>query len=64
VGGSGYRCFGEYGLMRQLGSAAYAKPRKFREKLERWLNLIRAMWPGRPARIDNAAAVRRLISDY
>jgi hypothetical protein len=59
--------FGEFGLVRQLGSADYARPRKFREKLEGWLQLVRAMWPECPARIDGdgqalwvaqAAAVR------
>ncbi len=43
--------FGEFGLVSQLGSVSYARPRKFREKLERWLDLIRAMWPECPARI-------------
>jgi hypothetical protein len=36
----------------QLGSIDYARPRKFREKLEGWLKLIRAMWPECPAAID------------
>ncbi len=44
--------FGEFGLLSQLGSADYARPRKFREKLERWLKLIRAMWPECPAHTD------------
>ena len=44
--------FGEFGLLNQLGSAEYARPRKFREKLEAWLKLVRAMWPECPARID------------
>jgi hypothetical protein len=44
--------FGDFGLINQLGSAEYARPRKFREKLERWLDLIRAMWPECPAVID------------
>jgi hypothetical protein len=61
------RRFGEYGLVSQVGSADYARPRKFREKLEGWLKLVRAMWPECPARIDDdgrtlwvdrAAAVR------
>jgi len=46
--------FGEFGLVNQLGSVDYARPRKFREKLEGWLKLIRAMWPECPARIDGA----------
>ena len=29
--------FGDFGLISQLGSAEYARPRKFREKLEGWL---------------------------
>ena len=33
--------FGAFGLVSQLGSIEYARPRKFREKLEGWLNLIR-----------------------
>ena len=43
--------FGDFGLASQLGSADYARPRKFRERLERWLDLVRALWPGCPARI-------------
>ena len=59
--------FGELGLVSQLGSTDYARPRKFREKLEGWLKLVRAMWPECPAHIaddghalwvDKAAAVR------
>jgi hypothetical protein len=44
--------FGELGLANQLGSTDYARPRKFREKLEGWLKLVRAMWPECPAHID------------
>src|SRR3954468_4603531 len=44
--------FGDFGLISQLGSADYARPRKFREKLEGWLKLVRAMWPECPAYID------------
>jgi hypothetical protein len=43
--------FGNFGLVNQLGSAEYVRPRKFRERLERWLDLIRTMWPECPARI-------------
>ena len=43
--------FGEFGLVRQLGVAAYTRPRKFRESLERWLDLVRSMWPECPARL-------------
>ena len=44
--------FGDFGLVSQLGSADYARPRKFREKLDGWLGLVRAMWPACPAWID------------
>src|ERR1019366_10391644 len=50
--------FGKFGLVKQLGSAEYVRPRKFRERLERWLDLIRTMWPECPARI---AAARTAI---
>lgn len=45
--------FGEFGLVNQLGSSEYARPRKFRERVEGWLDLIRAMWPECPATLDN-----------
>ena len=44
--------FGAFGLVSQLGSVDYARRRKFREKLEAWLDLIRTMWPKCPASID------------
>jgi len=44
--------FGEFGLVSQLGSVEYARPRKFREKLDAWLAVIRTMWPECPAFID------------
>ena len=38
--------FGDFGLVNQLGSSDYARPRKFRERLEGWLDLaVRSMWP-------------------
>jgi hypothetical protein len=43
--------FGKFGLVNQLGSAEYVRPRKLRERLERWLDLIRTMWPECPAQI-------------
>jgi hypothetical protein len=43
--------FGEYGLAAQLGSVDYARPRKFRERLDRWLELVQTLWPACPARI-------------
>ena len=44
--------FGDFGLAMQLGSIEYARPRKFRERLDRWLDLIRSLWPDCPARIS------------
>jgi hypothetical protein len=44
--------FGDTGLVKQLGSGDYRRPRKFRERLEGWLDLVRALWPECPARID------------
>lgn len=37
--------FGPGGLTAQLGSVEYARPRKFRERLEQWLDSIRQIWP-------------------
>jgi hypothetical protein len=48
--------FGDFGLVNQLGSIDYARPRKFREKLEGWLDLVRTMWPECPASIDRDGA--------
>jgi hypothetical protein len=45
--------FGPYGLSSQIGSIEYARPRRFREKLEQWLEMIRVLWPGCPARISS-----------
>jgi Plasmid encoded RepA protein len=45
--------FGDAGLVAQLGSAEYARPRKFRERLERWLELVRTLWPHCPAQISS-----------
>jgi hypothetical protein len=44
--------FGEFGLVSQLIRSGYARPSKFRERLEGWLDLVRAMWPECPASID------------
>src|SRR4051794_15859377 len=59
-----YRCFsardeeriplsGGLGLAAQLGNAEYGRPRKFREKLGGWLDIIQAMWPECPARLSS-----------
>lgn len=44
--------FGECGLVSQLGSGEYRRRRKFRECLEHWLGLVKALWPSCPARIS------------
>jgi hypothetical protein len=44
--------FGESGLVNQLGSSDYSRPRKFRERLAGWLDLVRALWPECPATIN------------
>jgi hypothetical protein len=51
--------FGPDGLTAQLGSVEYARPRKFRERLEHWLDSIRQIWPECRARIapDGTALV-------
>ncbi|MGC2661210.1 MAG: replication protein RepA [Bryobacteraceae bacterium] len=45
--------FGQFGLVAQLGSVEYARPRKFRERLDRWFDLIRCLWPECPARVSS-----------
>ena len=47
--------FGEFGLAAQLGNEGYARPRKFRERLERWLDIVRALWPECPAQLSDSA---------
>ena len=65
-----YRCFsarseeriplsGGLDLAAQLGNAEYARPRKFREKLQDWLRVVKSMWPECPARLS--ADGQRLI---
>ena len=44
--------FGAGGLTAQLGSVEYSRPRRFRAKLEQWLDVIRTLWPHCPARIS------------
>ncbi|HSU33575.1 MAG TPA: replication protein RepA [Bryobacteraceae bacterium] len=45
--------FGSRGLASQIGSIEYARPRRFREKLDGWLESIRVLWPECPAKISN-----------
>lgn len=44
--------FGPRGLENQLGVAEATRPRRFRQRLEKWLNTIRTHWPECPARIS------------
>jgi hypothetical protein len=44
--------FGPRGLASQIGSIEYARPRRFREKLDLWLESIRMLWPECPAKIS------------
>jgi hypothetical protein len=44
--------FGPRGLASQIGSIEYARSRRFREKLDGWLDSIRVLWPECPARIS------------
>jgi hypothetical protein len=52
--------FGPTGLVTQVGSVEYSRERRFVAKLQQWLNTIRAMWPGCPARLVDG----RLILDH
>jgi hypothetical protein len=45
--------FGAHGLASQIGSIQYARSRRFREKLDGWLDSIRVLWPECPARISS-----------
>jgi hypothetical protein len=65
--------FGPFGLAEQLGSVEYSRPRRFRVKLEQWLDTIRALWPECPARITSdgrmlliefASAVKQEIDNH
>ena len=46
--------FGPFGLVAQLGTGDYSRPRRLRQRLEQWLDTIRVMWPGCPARINSS----------
>jgi hypothetical protein len=54
--------FGRFGLVAQLGSVEYSRPRRFRGMLEQWLGVIRAMWPSCPARVSSDGD--RLLIDH
>jgi hypothetical protein len=44
--------FGTVGLANQLGVQEYERERKFRERLRRWLVLVKLYWPECPATIS------------
>jgi hypothetical protein len=44
--------FGNFGLANQIGSVEYSRPRRFRVKIEQWLDTIRVLWPDCPVRIS------------
>ena len=54
--------FGQFGLVAQLGSVEYSRPRRIRGMLEQWLGVIRAMWPVCPAKISSDG--QRLLIDH
>jgi hypothetical protein len=54
--------FGPFGLVAQLGSVEYSRPRRFRGMLEQWLSLIRVMWPACPAKVSSDG--QRLLIDH
>jgi hypothetical protein len=56
--------FGPFGLTSQIGSIEYARPRRFREKLDQWLKSIRALWPDCPARISADGNTSSRIEDW
>jgi hypothetical protein len=44
--------FGAFGLANQLGVQDYERERKFRERVRRWLELVKLYWPECPATIS------------
>lgn len=44
--------FGAFGLANQLGVQEYERERKFRERVRRWLELVKLYWPECPARVS------------
>lgn len=45
--------FGPYGLVAQIGTVEYTRPRRLRARLEKWLDVIRAIWPQCPAHLTD-----------
>lgn len=45
--------FGPFGLAAQLGVQSYTRERKFRERIQGWLHLVRLYWPECPATVSS-----------
>jgi hypothetical protein len=45
--------FGPFGLAAQLGVQEYARERKFRERISRWLKIVHVYWPECPAIVSH-----------
>ena len=52
--------FGSYGLANQLGVQTFSRERKFRERINSWLRLVRLYWPECPARVSSNGAFLEL----
>jgi len=52
--------FGAYGLANQLGVQTFARDRKFRERINGWLKLVRMYWPECPASVSSNGAFLEL----
>ena len=52
--------FGPLGLTNQLGVQEYARERKFRERVKRWLELVQLYWPECPASLAKNGAFLEL----
>lgn len=48
--------FGNCGLANQLGVQSFARERKFRERINQWLKLVRLYWPECPATLSSNGA--------
>lgn len=48
--------FGTYGLANQLGVQTFTRERKFRERINDWLKLVRLYWPECPAVVSHNGA--------
>ena len=48
--------FGSYGLANQLGVQVFTRERKFRERINSWLKLVRLYWPECPAQVSSNGA--------